>query len=172
MNPAYRLPFSAVFPLGITAAVVGMCEGALAHHLAYQRTRVQITGRAVKDDPYVLYAVSDAAAEIAASRSALLDNVCGMYDTVAAGTQVSFARRAAGRRVQTAAAWRAVRAVDEIVARSGGNAMRRDNPIQRFWRDVHVGLAHAIHVPGSVFHAAALTDIDVEPPHGPMRSMI
>ncbi|MET9827651.1 hydroxylase, partial [Streptomyces sp. NPDC006349] len=71
-----------------------------------------------------------------------------------------------------AAAWRAVRAVDEIVARSGGNAMRLDNPIQRFWRDVHTGLAHAIHVPGAVFHASALTEIGVEPPQGPMRSMI
>ncbi|MFJ9681790.1 acyl-CoA dehydrogenase family protein [Streptomyces sp. NPDC101194] len=171
-NPAYRLPFSAAFPLGITAAVIGMCEGALAHHLAHQRDRVQITGQVVKDDPYVLYAVSDAAAEIAASRSALLDNVCQMYDMVAAGEEITFERRAVGRRTQAAAAWRAVRAVDEIVARSGGNAMRLDHPIQRFWRDVHTGLAHAIHVPGQVFHAAALTEIGVEPPQGPMRSMI
>ncbi|MFJ6461608.1 acyl-CoA dehydrogenase family protein [Streptomyces sp. NPDC091387] len=171
-NPAYRLPFSAAFPLGITAAVIGICEGALAHHLDYQRDRVQITGQAVRDDPYVLYAVSDAAAEIAASRSALLDNVCQMYDTVAAGREIGFERRAVGRRTQAAAAWRAVRAVDEIVARSGGNAMRLDNPIQRFWRDAHTGLAHAIHVPGSVFHASALTEIGIEPPHGPMRSMI
>jgi hypothetical protein len=47
-----------------------------------------------------------------------------------------------------------------------------DNPIQRFWRDGHMGLAHAIHVPGSVFHATALTDLDVVPPPGPMLSMI
>ncbi|MFE1950072.1 MULTISPECIES: acyl-CoA dehydrogenase family protein [Streptomyces] len=171
-NPMYHLPFSAAFPLGITASVIGICEGALAHHLAYQRDRVQITGTAVRDDPYVLYAVSEAAAEIAASRSALLDNVCRVYDMVEAGETVDFARRAAGRRIQTSAAWRAVRAVDEIVARSGGNAMRNDNPLQRFWRDAHVGLTHAIHVPGSVYHAAALTDIGVEPPQGPMRSMI
>ncbi|MFE7357626.1 acyl-CoA dehydrogenase family protein [Streptomyces sp. NPDC057543] len=171
-NPTYRLPFSAAFPLGITAAVIGICEGALAHHMAYQRHRVQITGTAVKDDPYVLYAVSEAAAEIAASRSALLDNISQLHDMVAAGQEVTFDRRAVGRRTQARAAWRAVRAVDEIVARSGGNAMRMDNPIQRFWRDAHTGLAHAIHVPGSVFHAAALTQLDIEPPNGPMRSMI
>src|SRR4051794_33088389 len=87
-NPAYRLPFSAAFPLGITAAVIGICEGALAHHLDYQRGRVQITGQAVKDDPYVLYAISDAAAEIAASRSALLDNICQIHDAVAAGQEI------------------------------------------------------------------------------------
>ncbi|MEV8637495.1 acyl-CoA dehydrogenase family protein [Streptosporangium sp. NPDC051023] len=171
-DPGYLLPFSCAFPLGITSAVIGIAEGALAHHLAYQRTRVQVTGTKIKDDPYVLYAISEAAADIEASRAALLDNVSRMYDAVASGREITFDERARGRRVQVQAAWRAVRAVDEIVARSGGNAMRVDNPIQRFWRDAHMGLAHAIHVPGSVFHASALTQLDIEPPQGPMRSMI
>ena len=47
---------------------------------------------------------------------------------------VSLAERAQSRRTQVSAAWRAARAMDEIVARSGGNGMRMDNPIQRFWR--------------------------------------
>jgi len=171
-NPTYHVPFTCTFPLGITAAVIGIAEGALAHHLAYQKKRVQITGTKIKDDPYVLYAISEAAAEIHASRTALLDNVCRMYDTVAAGGEVTFDERAVGRRTQVRAAWRAVRAVDEIVARSGGNAMRVQNPIQRFWRDAHTGLAHAIHVPGSVYHVSALTQLDIEPPQGPLRNMI
>ncbi|RAY13355.1 hydroxylase [Actinomadura craniellae] len=171
-NPIYHVPFSCAFPLGITAAVIGIAEGALAHHLAYQKGRVQITGTKSKDDPYVLYAIGEAAAEIAASRAALLENVSRMYDAVAAGREVPFAERAVGRRIQVQAAWRAVRAVDEIVGRSGGNAMRMDNPIQRFWRDAHTGLAHAIHVPGAIFHYSALTDLDIEPPPGPVRSMI
>lgn len=171
-NPAYHVPFSCVFPLGITSALIGMAEGALAHHMAYQRDRVQITGTKVTDDPYVLPAVSESAAEIHASRSALLDNLSRMCDIVSAGREPTFDERAVGRRTQVQAAWRAVRAVDEIVARSGGNAMRMDNPIQRFWRDAHMGLAHAIHVPGSVLHASALTQLDVEPPPGSMRSMI
>jgi 3-hydroxy-9,10-secoandrosta-1,3,5(10)-triene-9,17-dione monooxygenase len=171
-NPLYHLPFSCAFPLGITSAVIGIAEGALAHHLAYQQGRVQVTGTKIKDDPYVLYAIGEAAGEIAASRSALLDNASRMYDKAAAGHQFSFEERAVGRRTQTQAAWRVVRAVDEIVARSGGNAMRMDNPLQRFWRDAHMGLAHAIHVPGSVFHVSALTQLGIEPPPGPMRSMI
>lgn len=171
-NPGYLLPFSVAFPLGITAAVIGIAEGALAHHLDYQRTRVQITGTKIKDDPYVLYAIGEAAAEISASRTALIDNVCRVYDLVAAGKDVTLADRAIGRRIQVQAARRAVAAVDEIVARSGGNAMRMDNPLQRFWRDAHMGLAHAIHVPGSVFHVSALTQLGIEPPPGPMLSMI
>ncbi|HEX9033732.1 MAG TPA: acyl-CoA dehydrogenase family protein [Streptosporangiaceae bacterium] len=171
-NPTYHVPFSTAFPLGITSAVIGIAEGALAHHLAYQKTRVQITGTKVKDDPYVLYAIGEAAAEIHASRVTLIDNVSRMYDKVAAGQEITFGERAVNRRTQVSAAWRAVRAVDEVVARSGGNGLRMDSPIQRFWRDAHMGLAHAIHVPGSVFHVSALTELDIDPPPGPMRAMI
>jgi alkylation response protein AidB-like acyl-CoA dehydrogenase len=171
-DPTYLLPFSVAFPLGITSAVIGIAEGALAHHLNYQRNRVQITGTKIKDDPYVLYAIGEASAEIHASRSALIGNACRVWDLVAAGKQPTLEDRAVGRRIQVQAARRAVAAVDEIMARSGGNAMRADNPMQRFWRDAHMGLAHAIHVPGSVFHASALTNLGVEPPPGPMLSMI
>ena len=171
-NPTYHIPFTTAFPLGITSAVIGIAEGALAAHLAYQRTRVQITGTKVKDDPYVLFAISQAAAEIQASRVSMLDNARRFYDKAARGEDVTFAERAESRRTQVSAAWRAVRAMDEVVARSGGNGMRMDNPIQRFWRDGHMGLAHAIHVPGSVFHVQSLTAMDVTPPPGPMLSMI
>lgn len=168
----YHVPFSCVFPLGITSAVIGICEGAVAHHAAWQASRTTVSGAASKDDPYALYALSEAAADIAASRAVLIDNVTRMYDAVARGHVPTFAERAAGRRTQVQAAWRAVRALDEVVARSGGNAMRMDNPIQRFWRDAHTGLAHAIHVPGPTFHAAGLGDLGLEPPAGPLRSMI
>lgn len=171
-NPTFHVPFTTVFPLGITSAVIGICEGALAHHLAYQSSRVQVTGTKIKDDPYVLSAIGEAAAEIHASRVTMLDNVARMYDKVAAGEQVTFPERAISRRTQVSAAWRAVRAMDEIVARSGGNGLRMDNPIQRFWRDGHMGMVHAIHVPGAVFHVSALGQLDIEPPPGPLRAMI
>ncbi|MFE3445883.1 acyl-CoA dehydrogenase family protein [Nocardia sp. NPDC059180] len=167
----YKMPWSNMFPLGITSAVIGIAEGALAAHLDYQRDRVGAQGTAVKDDPYVLFAISEAAADINAARQELLANVDKMWDLVDAGKEVSFADRAAGRRTQVRAAWRAVMAVDQIFARSGGNALRMDKPLQRFWRDAHAGLNHAIHVPSTVFHAAALGSLGVEPPQH-LRSMI
>ncbi|WP_219418197.1 acyl-CoA dehydrogenase family protein [Pseudonocardia nigra] len=167
----YKLPFWSMFPLGITAAVVGIAEGALAAHVDYQRDRVMAVGTRVKDDPYTLYAISEAAAEIAASRTQLLDGVSRLYDLADAGKPISFEDRAVTRRNQVRCAWRAVSAVDEIFARSGGNAVRRENVMQRFWRDAHVGLQHAIHIPGSAYHSAALTQMGVEP-HGALRLLI
>lgn len=170
-DPLYLMPWSTMFPLGISAAVIGITEGALAAHLDYQRERVSATGTAIKDDPYVMYAIGEAAADINAARQELLANADRIYDMVAAGKEVSFADRAAGRRTQVRAVWRAVGAVDEIFARSGGNALRMDKPLQRYWRDAHAGLNHAIHVPGTTFHASALSSLGIEP-EGPLRAMI
>ncbi|TGD88466.1 hydroxylase [Mycolicibacterium sp. CH28] len=167
----YLMPWSTMFPLGISSATIGICEGALAAHLDYQRERVSAAGTAIKDDPYVMYAIGEAAADINAARQEILANVDRIYDIVDSGKEVSFADRAAGRRTQVRAVWRAVSAVDEIFARSGGNAMRMDKPLQRYWRDAHTGMAHAIHVPGTTYHAAALSSFGVEP-QGPLRAMI
>lgn len=167
----YLMPWSTMFPLGISAAVIGIAEGALAAHLDYQRERVTSSGVAIKDDPYVMYAIGEAAADINAARQELLANADRIYDMVDAGKEVSFEDRAAGRRTQVRAVHRAVSAVDEIFARSGGNAMRMDTPLQRYWRDAHTGQAHAIHVPGTVYHASALSSFGVDP-QGPLRALI
>jgi 3-hydroxy-9,10-secoandrosta-1,3,5(10)-triene-9,17-dione monooxygenase len=167
----YKMPWSTMFPLGISSATIGICEGALAAHLDYQRSRVNASGVAVKDDPYVMYAIGDAAADIQASRQALLANVDRIYDMVDAGKEVAFADRAAVRRDQIKAVWRAVAAVDQIFARSGGNALRMDKPLQRYWRDAHAGVAHAIHTPGTIYHASALSSLGVDP-QGALRAMI
>jgi 3-hydroxy-9,10-secoandrosta-1,3,5(10)-triene-9,17-dione monooxygenase len=167
----YKLPFWSMFPLGITAAVIGICEGALAVHLDYQRDRVMAAGTKVRDDPYTLYAISEAASEIQAARLQLLDGISRLYDLADSGKPITFGDRAVVRRNQVRCAWRAVSAVDEIFARSGGNAVRRSNPLQRFWRDAHVGLQHAIHIPGNAYHATALTQMGVEP-QGALRTLI
>uniref|UniRef100_A0A5Q5BE53 Acyl-CoA dehydrogenase, type 2-like protein n=2 Tax=unclassified Mycobacterium TaxID=2642494 RepID=A0A5Q5BE53_MYCSS len=167
----YKMPWSTMFPLGISSATIGICEGALAAHLDYQRERVNASGVAVKDDPYVMYAIGEAAADIQASRQALLANVDRIFDMVDTGTEVTFADRAAVRRDQIKAVWRAVTAVDQIFARSGGNALRMDKPLQRYWRDAHAGVAHAIHTPGTIYHASALSSLGVDP-QGALRAMI
>ena len=167
----YLMPWSTMFPLGISSATIGICEGALAAHLDYQRERVNAMGTKVKDDPYVMYAIAEAAADINAARQEILANVDRIYDMIDSGKEVTFADRAAGRRTQIRSVWRAVMAVDQIFPRSGGNAMRMDKPMQRYWRDAHTGLAHAIHTPGTVYHASALSSFGVDP-EGPLRAMI
>ncbi|HKS49204.1 MAG TPA: hypothetical protein VJT49_29660 [Amycolatopsis sp.] len=103
-----------------------------------------------------------AAAEIAGARVQLMDNASRVFDQLAAGAERSFEHRAVGRRDQVRAAWRAVAAVDRIFTRSGGSALRRDQPLQRFWRDAHASLDQG-HTSGPAYHAATLTEIGVDP---------
>jgi alkylation response protein AidB-like acyl-CoA dehydrogenase len=120
-------------------------------------------GRRIKDDPYALYAVSEAAADIASARVQLIDGISRMHDKLDAGEAVGVRERAEQRRNQVRCAWRAVAAADQLFQRSGGNAARRDNPLQRFWRDAHVGLQHATHIPGDIYHASAQIEMGLEP---------
>ncbi|ANQ72433.1 MULTISPECIES: acyl-CoA dehydrogenase family protein [Rhodococcus] len=167
----YLMPWSNIFPLGITAATIGICEGMLFHANEYQADRINAQGTAIKDDPYTLFAIGQATADIRAARDTLLANVDRMWDRVDAGKEVTFEQRAEGRQTQVQAAWRAVNAIDQVYPRCGGNALRMDKPLQRFWRDAHAGQHHAIHVPSTVFHAASLSRLGADP-QGPLRAMI
>ena len=162
-SPLYMTPWSAIFPNAITAAVIGIAEGALAAHVAYQRDRV--TARRVKtsEDPWSMGAIADAASEIHSCRTQLITNVGRMYEMACRGETVPMSMRAAGRRDQVRGSWRAVRAVDEIFARTGGGALRMDNPMQRFWRDSHAGLNHAINVYGAVYQAYTKIEMGLDP---------
>ena len=105
----------------------------------------------------MMYAIGEGRRRYQRCRRNCWHNADRIYAMVDAGKEVSFEDRAAGRRTQVRAVARAVSAVDEIFARCGGNGTRMDKPLQRYWRDVHVGQAHAIHVPGTVYHASALS---------------
>src|SRR4029077_580097 len=70
-EPLYLMLWSTMFPLGISSATIGIAEGALAAHLDYQRERVGATGTAIKDDPYVMHAIGEAAADINAAPAGL-----------------------------------------------------------------------------------------------------
>lgn len=151
-EPLFLMPWSAVFPNAITAAVIGICEGGLAACLDYQRTRSRVSGES-------LAAIGEAASEVHASRVQLVDNVSRMFDLISSGREVPLPLRAQGRRDQVKGSWRAVAAMDEAFARTGGGSLRMEKPIQRFWRDAHAGLNHAINVPGGVYRTYVLTEM-------------
>ena len=165
-SPLFRMPWSALFPNGITSAIIGIAEGALAAHLSVQQERASAPGNHARADAFALAAVGEAASEIAASRAQLLGNVSTMYELAVAGKEIPYALRAQGRRDQVRGSWRAVRALDEIFARSGGGGLRTSGALQRLWRDAHAGLNHFINVADGVYSAYSLTAMGMSPPDG------
>jgi 3-hydroxy-9,10-secoandrosta-1,3,5(10)-triene-9,17-dione monooxygenase len=152
-EPLYQMPFAAMFCTAVSAATIGICEGALAAATAYQRDRISGLGTRVSDDPHVFAGLAVAAADIDASRVHLLNGVAEMYDVVASGASPSMDLRVRVRRNQVTAAQRAVNAVDSIFTKTGGGALRLDQPFQRFWRDAHAAMNHACNASGQVYEA-------------------
>ncbi len=165
-NPLYAMPWFVLFGNAVTATVIGICEGALAATVDYQRERADVFGTRITSDSFTLPSIAEAASEIRASRVQVLDNVNRVYDVLTKGGVPSLALRAESRRDQVRASWRAVAAVDSLFARTGGNAIRADKPLQRLWRDAHAGLNHAVNMPGPTYQMAALSLMGFEPEGG------
>jgi 3-hydroxy-9,10-secoandrosta-1,3,5(10)-triene-9,17-dione monooxygenase len=159
----YRMPWSSIFPNAITAAAIGIAEGALAAALDYQRDRVSMSAGRIVEAPYTMTVVGQAASEIHASRASLLGNLGEMWDLLRAGDPVTMELRARGRSAQVRNSWRVTRAVDELFDHSGGGSLRRGAPLQRFWRDSHAALHHIINTPDASFQSYAGVAMGFDP---------
>ena len=120
----YLMPWSTMFPLGISSAVIGIVAGALAAHLDYQRERVNNSGVAIKDDGYAMNTIGEAAADInAAARNG--------WPTTTRSTTWSMPARRCPSRTRRRSARPGARGV---AGRVGG---RRDLRPLRRQRDAH-----------------------------------
>ncbi|MFG1798313.1 3-hydroxy-9,10-secoandrosta-1,3,5(10)-triene-9,17-dione monooxygenase oxygenase subunit [Nocardia sp. NPDC049149] len=159
----YRIPFGCLHTSAITAAIVGMARGGYHAHLEQQRDRVRAAlpgdarkdtgyaGDAFRDDPATLERIAIAASEIDAAWRQLTHNIDELYRLASADAPIGPLDRARLRRDQVRGTERAVTAMDRLFENSGGRALRPDNVLQRFWRDVHGGRAHAANDPERVY---------------------
>jgi 3-hydroxy-9,10-secoandrosta-1,3,5(10)-triene-9,17-dione monooxygenase len=151
VNPAplYRLPYGSVFSYAITASVIGMATGAYDAHVAYQRGRVRAAyaGQKAAEDPHAQVRVALAAADLDAAWLALEHNMAELLGHARAGEKIPVPLRLRVRRDQVRGTGQAIAAVDLLFENSGGRALQRGTPIQRFWRDAHAGRVHAINDP-------------------------
>ena len=165
-QPLYAMPWSTMFPSAVTAGVVGIAEGVLKHAVEYQRGRVSAVGVVQATDPHTRATIGEAAADLRGASAQVLYIWGEVFVAVCAGHAVTLEQGVAGRRDPVRVAWRAAAAADAVYAVCGGNSIRGDNPVQRFWRGMHAGLPHGIVVRGHVYEAAAGM-LWGEPPRGP-----
>jgi len=152
-EPLYHMPFASMFCSAVSAATIGICEGALAAATAYQRDRISGFGIRSAEDPHTSAGLAMAGAEIDASRVHLLNGIAEMYAVAASGVSARTDLRVRVRRNQVTAAQRAVNAIDSIFTRTGGGALRLDQPFQRYWRDAHAAMNHACNGADQVYEA-------------------
>ncbi|MFQ5699691.1 MAG: acyl-CoA dehydrogenase family protein [Myxococcota bacterium] len=142
--PLYRLPFASVFAYAIAVSAVGIAEGALEAFrertskrlLAYSRERQALLAP-------TQVRLGEAAGEIDCARMLLERDVGEMEGQVATGQLPTFAQRGRYRFDASYLVLLCKRAVERLMAASGGGALQDSNPLQRASRDLMAMSAHA-----------------------------
>src|ERR1700727_3448533 len=126
-----------------------MATGAYAAHVAYQQdgVRASYVGQKAAEDVFAQVRIAEAAGLIDAAWLVLERNMAELMTHASAGEKPPLPLRLRVRRDQVTGTGQAIRGVDLLFENSGGRALKRGTPIQRFWRDAPAGRVHAINDP-------------------------
>jgi 3-hydroxy-9,10-secoandrosta-1,3,5(10)-triene-9,17-dione monooxygenase len=135
----FREPGFVAFSFGIFCPMIAIARGALDCFVEFSRNRGAGMGR----DPLLQLVnaqrmIGEAAAEIDASYLLAKDNDERLRNGLPGGENDAMAIR----RNFTLSSRLAMRAVDRLFEVSGARGIMEDNPIQRYWRDVHAAANH------------------------------
>jgi 3-hydroxy-9,10-secoandrosta-1,3,5(10)-triene-9,17-dione monooxygenase len=158
----YRLKFPVVFSAAINSGTQGIAEGALKVFHDYVLERVSADQRVAKHDPVLMHVYSEAAADVAASRTVLLNDMKELYDFVDAGGELTMNERVRVRRNGVRAVRRSVDAIDRLYKIAGSQSIHERMPNERYWRDLQAGMSHICNVDGPIYNAAATLDFGGE----------
>lgn len=146
--PLYRLPFGCVFSHVIAYPAVGAAAAAVATYGRQTRARIAAyDGSKVSDDAFAQARLAAATSEVAAARRGLGAIWDEMIPLAEAHTDLPVDLRARARWAAADAVARSVTCVERVFEAAGGGAIRRSNPLQRSWRDIHAMRAHALNNP-------------------------
>jgi len=149
-NPAalYRLPFGQIFVRAVSSASIGALQGALSAFREYGSRRVSINdmGRTA-EDPAAALAAADAAIAIDEMKLALHRNFAAMMATIRRGEPLDVNDRIHYRYQSAAVAGRCAELIDRLFHACGGQGIYTDNPIARFFVDIHAARMHYANNP-------------------------
>lgn len=143
-NGNFRYPFGIVFAYCLASATIGMAEGALDEFRGQMadRTGAYDNSRAV-EDPFVQHRLAEAGALVRGIRQRFESNFNEMEEFIARGETLPLAVRVRNKWDTQVIAKQAKEAVDLLFKASGGRGIREENPMQRFFRDIHAASNHA-----------------------------
>ncbi len=146
-GPLFRIPFYAAVSVCLSAAVIGMAQGAYDEFVTATRERVT-RGAALSKPmpmaqlPTIQLRIGEAAACIDAARLLLERDCRDIMAAMAAGEAMPERMRARNKGDLGFVMNLATRGVDRLFESGGGGALFRQTRLQRFWRDAHAGAMH------------------------------
>lgn len=150
VNPAalYRLPFGQIFVRAVSSASIGALQGALNAFREYASKRVSTNDlKRTAEDPAAELATADAALAIDEMKLALGRNFAAMMETLRRGEALDVNDRIHYRYQSAAVAERCAEHIDRLFHACGGQGIYTDNPIGRFFVDIHAARMHYANNP-------------------------
>lgn len=159
----YKIPMGVMFCFAVQSGTLGIAQGVIDRFEEYTATRTNIMRGAAAESPFQTRALGMVKADIKASKAHVLNEITEYYDYVKRGGEVKPEHTVELSSFGVRATKRAFFAAFEAYQRAGGNAARFDNPVQRFWRDLNVGMGHGCNVDEPAYQDAGLVAVGHEP---------
>ncbi len=149
-GPLYTLPWAQVFTRSVSTAAFGGARAAVNAAIEIAQSRVSTnTGKASKDDPFLMAAIARAHAQITEMEQTLRLTFEDLMARAERGEAIPMEKRTLYAYNSSAVVRRLADLVDDMVQLLGGRAIYMSSAIIQPWLDLHAGRAHVANDPNN-----------------------
>ena len=150
----YRLPLVLTLCSTLGPLALGIARGAIDCFVELMAMKVdRFTGTALRERLTVQERVAKAEAAVRSARAFLYEIVNEVWGTVAKGASLTEQQLALFRLANMHAVAAGAQAVDLVYHAAGTSAIFTANPLERFFRDIHVATQHRCASPEELYQA-------------------
>ncbi len=149
-GPLYTLPWAQVFMRSVSTAAFGGARAAISAAMDIAQSRVSTnTGKASKNDPFLLAAIARAQAEVTEMEQTLRLTFEDLMALAEAGQPIPMEKRTLFAYNSASVVRRMADLVDDMVKLLGGRAIYTSSAIIQPWLDLNAGRAHVANDPAN-----------------------
>jgi 4-hydroxyphenylacetate 3-monooxygenase len=142
-NPLFDVPFRVMFPILFAPVVLGGAEGAIElYRQLLTKRRTAISGMPLIDSPLSHVKLAEAVVRLRGVAALLEASWRLIAERARTGQPMSEEDQMNARVEQAFAGREAVRTVEHVIESAGASVYSEANPLNRFWRDLHVAGGH------------------------------
>jgi 3-hydroxy-9,10-secoandrosta-1,3,5(10)-triene-9,17-dione monooxygenase len=144
----YKIPFGQIFVRSVSTAALGMAQGALDVYRDSTKTRVgRADGAKAVREPAAQKICAEAEIVIDREKHTLFSNFDRLMSFAEGGERIPVELRARFRYESSMVVVRCLALIDEMFTASGGRAIFSNDPLQRYFQDIHACRAHYANNP-------------------------